>query len=209
MKGQRGFTLVEVLVALGIFGILSAAAVGIIRIATNAQEQAEEVSASLAGIERMRAVIRADMLQVTARPFGEPNRSGLTGPAVGGITAQTVIEKENPGEDILFAFVRNGWSNPGHRLPRASLQQVTYLTDGQSLIRRVRPFIDAVDATPYRDEVLIDGVSGVVIEFDSPNGWQDDLRADAALANLRAIRLRMTHPDFGELTQLFLVGEGS
>ena len=208
MTRERGFTLIEVLIALGIFGILSAAAVGIIRIATNAQEQAEEVAGSLAGIERMRAIVRADLLQVVARPFGEPDQTGLIGPAVGGRTAERLIGTENPEERVLFAFVRDGWSNPGYRLPRASLQQVTYLTDGERLVRRVRPFIDAVPDTPYRDEILIAGVSDIRLTFAGPTGWIDDLPADAALANLRAIRLEMTHPELGELDQLFLAGGG-
>lgn len=203
MRHERGFTLIELLVALGVFAVLSAASVGIIRIATNAQERAGAVAEDLAEVERLRAILRADFLQMSPRPFREPLTSGTLGPVIGGPAAQAALPPPDGDEEILMAFVRNGWANPGYALPRASLQQVTYLTDGSRLIRRVRPFLDAASETPTRDDVLIEGVSDVAFEFYGPQGWQPDLPPSESVP---AIRLLMTHPGLGELTQDFLAG---
>lgn len=208
MKGERGFTLVEVLIALGVFALLSAASVGIIRLATNAQESVEAVADDLAAIERARSVIRLDMLQVTDRSFRPAGSQSPVGPVLGGQHASAVIDEEEPEEEILMAFVRTGWSNPGYKEPRASVQQVTYLARDGQLLRRIRPFPDQVEDTPFRDQVLLDQVQDIRMEFYGPRGWQPDWGGQGETAAPGAIRLVLSHPDFGEFNQDFLVGGG-
>ncbi|RFB01647.1 type II secretion system minor pseudopilin GspJ [Parvularcula marina] len=205
---ERGFTLVEVLIALGVFAILSAVSVGIIRLATNAQEQAEDVAGSIARIERARSIIRMDMLQIVDRRYRPAGTNGQVAAFTGGAPAKQAILTREDEEEILLAFVRNGWANPDYRQPRASLQQVTYLVRDGALIRRVQPFIDAVEDTPYRDQLLFDGVTGVQIGFYGPSGWVEDWGAGSQSTPPPAIRLSFTDPEFGALTQDFLVGGG-
>ncbi|MEM9233523.1 MAG: type II secretion system minor pseudopilin GspJ [Pseudomonadota bacterium] len=209
MSGQRGFTLVEVLIALGIFSVLSAASVGVIRIATNAQERTEAVSRELGELERFRSLMRSDLIQATSRRYREPGSIDPLAPFVGGRTAMNVIEARNSGEEILFAFVRSGWINPDWAQKRASVQHVTYLVRDNMLIRRIRPFVDATEDTPFRDQVLIDAASDISAQFYGPRGWQDDWGGAGEMDGPPAIRLQMVHPGLGELQQDFLVGDGS
>ena len=75
-----------------------------------------------------------------------------------------------------------------------------------ALIRRVRPFVDAVKDTPYRDEVLFAGVGQISAEYYGPRGWQTDWRALGINDRPEAFRLVIDHPDLGRITQSFLVG---
>lgn len=206
MKNAHGFTLVEVLIALAVFSLLSAASVGILGLANQAQERAEQVTDGLSELERFRTVLRTDFLQVAPRRFRDPLATEQVGPLIAGLPAQAAIQTVNDDEGVLMAFVRNGWSNPAYQQPRASLQQVIYVTDGTRFIRRVRPFIDATGQTPSRDEVLIDGVSEIEIFFYNRNNWWPDVNSGTSLSEFPAVRVNLQHPVLGPLTMDFLLG---
>lgn len=202
---QRGLTLVELLIALAVFAVLSAVAVGVLRTAIVAEERSALAAAELSVLERSRAIIRADFLQIADRPYRQNFSSGLTPAVLGGLSAEAATETES-GERILMTFVRDGWANPGAREPRSTLQHVTYLVREDDLIRRTRPFVDSVRETPTREQVLFESVNDVVIEFFGPRGWIADWRSDGGAAALPAVRILFVHPALGELEQAFVVG---
>src|ERR671918_2694 len=110
---MSGFTLVEMLVALFIFALLTAAGVTVMRFTSDNQAIVQERSERLAQFQRLRAILKSDLAQATARrtrdPDGRPLRAAFFGSSGAGAP--------------LLRFVRRGWDNPD-ALPRASLQQV-------------------------------------------------------------------------------------
>ncbi|MEM9422756.1 MAG: type II secretion system minor pseudopilin GspJ [Pseudomonadota bacterium] len=202
---QGGFTLVELLIALTVFAFVGAASVGVMSLATNTQAQLSAVTEEVGHLERARSLIRADLLQIVDRPYQEPLSFGTVSSVLGGVDAMNALDPPE-GELYLLAFVRNGWINPRASQPRASLQHVLYLVRDGAIIRRTRPFLDAVDDTPTAEQVLFKNVEGVEAQFKVGTRWVDDWIATGEVYHPAAFRLRFAHPRYGEMEQLFLIG---
>ncbi|HYZ47905.1 MAG TPA: type II secretion system protein, partial [Sphingomonas sp.] len=85
---RNGFTLVELLVALLIFGMLAAAGVGLLRFSVDAQAATKTRLDALAGERRVESLVAADAAQavprVTRNEAGDPVQAFDGGP--GGFT---------------------------------------------------------------------------------------------------------------------------
>jgi general secretion pathway protein J len=187
---RNGFTLVETLVALFVFGLLAAASVVVLGGSADTQLRLREVTGELGDLQRLRAALRADLAQAAVRlPRGE---AGERLPAF----------DAGDGQGRLFAFVRRGWENPD-ALPRASLQHVEYRLDGGDLVRLSRRMVDG--AAYAEPAVLARGVEAVVVTYrDSEGVWRDSwdpVRSDAIPA---AVQIDLTTRRFGTVRQLFL-----
>lgn len=202
---QRGLSLVELLIALGIFAAVSAAAIGLMALAASGEARVAQVSKELASLERARGLIRMDMMQVIDRPYREPFEVEATPTFAGGVRGASLFEEQD-GERVLVAFVRQGWVNPGGAQPRSSLQRVAYIATDDTLIRRVRPYLDATPETPLRDQVLFENVEGIDLSFLGVQDWEEDWISVERRVAPRAIRLQMIHPTYGDLVQDFIVG---
>lgn len=196
---NRGFTLVEMLVALLVFALLSAAGVVVLVQAAEHQAVVGTRLDRLGEFQRARSLLQADLSQVAVRrvrhPSGAAARDAFTGRAVRG----------GPAAEPLLAFVRDGWSNPD-ALPRASLQYVEYrLVDGR-LERSTRPMLDGVASGP--PQVLLTGVSSARLAYRDHGQWNDGWAGGAA-ARPEALRLALELDGIGQVTQLFLLpGDG-
>ncbi|HWW57178.1 MAG TPA: prepilin-type N-terminal cleavage/methylation domain-containing protein, partial [Sphingopyxis sp.] len=75
MKDERGFTLVEMLVALSIFALIAAMGVGLLRSSIDTQDAVQGRLKGMSGINRLRAVMANDLAQAVQRstrgPAGE------------------------------------------------------------------------------------------------------------------------------------------
>lgn len=191
MTRRPGFTLVEMLVALFIFGLLAAAGVTVMGYAVDAQAQVRTRMDRIAEFQRMRAILKADLAQAAARRTrgldGAAAPSAFTGGGTGG---------------ALMTLVRRGWENTEDR-PRASLQYVEYLVIEGRLERSARPALDGAPLGP--PQVLFDGVERFEPAFLSRGQWTPTwtARPDAELPD--AVRLDMQLKGVGPVTQLFAV----
>ncbi|MDQ3140531.1 MAG: type II secretion system minor pseudopilin GspJ [Pseudomonadota bacterium] len=192
-KTENGFTLVELLVSLFIFGMLSAAGVALLSFSVRAQEVAEAQLSELAEVRRAGALLTSDLAQATARIARD--QAGTPQPAfVGG----------SGGAGIAFAFVRRGWENYDGS-PRASIQKVEYRLVADRVERVAYPFVDGAGPAPAI--VLIDRVSRVAIRYRDEEGeWRERWDPEVAVALPRAIELVMDVEGSGTVRQLFLTG---
>ena len=193
-----GFTLVEMLVALLIFGMLSAAAVAVMAHAADNQGVVRARMDRLGEFQRARALLKADLSQAAVRRVrgrdGTPARNAFVGSTVGGAAAMS-------GSAPLLALVRRGWSNPDAQ-PRASLQYVEYrLVDGQ-LERSSRAALDG--AAPGEPQVLLAGIDSARIGYHYRGEWIDGWPGGAG-AMPDAIRLDLELQGLGRIEQLFLL----
>jgi general secretion pathway protein J len=199
---QRGLTLVEVLVALGIFSAVSAIGLAGLNLAARGSEQLTEVEARIGELERLRGVLRQDLSFLVNRPVMEADMNRPRPPLIGGRALEDISPRE---EEPLLALVRGGWTNPDARQPRAELQAVTYLLEEGRLVRRTRPFLDAVADTPYAEDVLLEGAEELEIAFRSRGRWSDETGRTEQEDPPSALRLRFVHPVFGEIENVFLI----
>ncbi len=187
-----GFTLVEVMVSLAIFGLLSAAGVGVMAYAADNQGVVGERMDRLAEVQRARGVLRADLAQVAPRRMRNAD----------GSEARAVFTGSRSGEPgALIGFVRRGWSNPGEER-RASLQYVEYrIVDGQ-LERATRAALDG--GAPVTPQVLLTGVRQAGIRYRDQGYWSDGWTGTTQSVP-DAIALELQLDGIGTLEQLFLL----
>jgi len=189
---EAGFTLVELLVALLIFGMLSAAGVALLSFSVQSQDAAGERLGDVAAVTRLSAIMTADMAQ--AAPRFTRDEAGVSHSPFRGADGRSGT--------VAMIFARGGWDNVDEK-PRPSLQKIEYgLVEGR-LERRAFPYLDG--ARPAASVTLATGVNGLTLRYRHPSGeWQDDW----ALPEIMPVAVEMVLDleGTGTVRQLFLTG---
>ncbi|MCQ3933716.1 MAG: type II secretion system protein GspJ [Gammaproteobacteria bacterium] len=149
----RGFTLLELLVAMAIFGIIGALAMG----GLNAVMRQETVAR--AQLERLHDVQRA--VRVLTSDFAQLNPRRVRD-ALGTCEAALVAPC-----DVSYpvCLSHDGWANPFARFARGTLQRTQYRLDDGRLIREYWRVMDRTLANEPRTEVLLDQVESFEVSF--------------------------------------------
>lgn len=190
---RNGFTLVEMLVALIIFAIIAAGALGLLRFSVDAEMASREKTGEIAAERRLIAVWSADMAQASPRPArgmgGEPEPALLAG--------------EN-GD--LVAVTRSGWDNPSGEL-RASLQRVVWRMEGNRLVRIGLPRVDGAVRPEPSVMAELGGTPGLRFRMAGGN-WVGAWRPENPAELPAAVELSLPQPDGAVLRVVTLVGSG-
>ncbi|MCF7222621.1 type II secretion system minor pseudopilin GspJ [Marilutibacter chinensis] len=187
----RGFTLVEMLVALLVFGMISAAGVAVMAYAADNQDVVRARMDRLGEFQRARGLLRTDLGQAALRRV----RNGDGSPA------RRAFVAGQPGHAPLLGFVRRGWTNPDGD-PRASLQYVEYrLADGR-LERSSRALLDGVVAG--EPQLLLSGIRTASIRYRYRGQWISGWPGGAGDLP-EAIELDIDIDDLGRIRQIFLL----
>ena len=193
-RNECGFTLAELLVSLFIFGLLSAAGVGLLSFSVRAQEAADARLGDLADFRRAGALLASDLAQVAPRPARDS--AGDSRPAFHGVGGE--------GGGVALAFVRRGWENLDDT-PRASLQRVEYSFADGRLERRVYPRLDG--AAPLPATTVVEGVRQIRLRYrDREGAWRERWDPTNPTELPRAVELVMNAQGSGTTRQLFQTG---
>lgn len=202
MSDDRGFSLIEVLVALFILATISVAGTSIILRSVQSREALTETSAHVQEFASLHARIRDDLMQwvprgAESRPTLDPNTYFIGG-GVG-------------DAGLLFAFVRDGRANPLQNEARSGLFAVRYVFEGGSLIRQVRPYADPLYDADFSDEVLMTGLDDAYAEFRQGVQWIPQWRAteDTSLTAPVVVKLNLQLENGEILSWLFLTPTGA
>lgn len=207
MTGHResGFSLVEVLVSVFVFAAIGTISVGLLASSLTAQEVNREALDRTAMLDRARTLLREDLGQVVLRPVrgadGYVEAEIFAGSDNGLVRTDAVAD-----ERVVLAFTRRGRANPGLTRPRSSLVHVEYLVRGDTLVRRTSDYPDAAPQTLTAEQVLVEGVTDVEVDFLVGAAWSRRalVAADGQGALPKAVRLRYSLPPFGEMEHLVL-----
>lgn len=190
---MKGFTLVEMMVALLIFGLVAAAGVAVMSFSVDNQQVVRAHAHRLGELQRARAALKSDLAQAARRPVRD---------TAGRLSTRAFSGNEQQAGGPLLQFVRCGWDNPD-AAPRASLQAVEYRLHDGRLERRTRPALDGAEYGP--PQVLLTGVRAAAVAFLMQGQWVQALPNGPRQPLPQAVRLDLTLDDYGELSQTFLV----
>lgn len=191
-KFSRGFTLVEILVALFVFSILSLLIASALRSVIQSQAGTEKSAERLREMQFALLLLSRDIEQAVPRPVLNTNA------------------KEEPaffGDDKSFTFTHGGFANPDSMILRSSLQRTQYLAKSDSLWRGVWEVLDQAPTSRSRERLILSKVRKVKFEYLDRKGkfhsfWPAENK-DELLP--RAIRLHVELADWGSISQLYVI----
>ncbi len=198
---QSGFTLLELLVALSIFAVISVAAYSGLQSVLTTERKVVASSERLGRVQMAFIMLERDIQQVVVR--GIRDEYGLEQPALagGGAAADLVV------------LTRAGWDNPLHQ-ERATLERLAYRIDGSRLIRLHWDTLDRGGISEPREVELLDDIAQMSIGFLAENDswqseWPPSAEGDEAVAPMpRAVRVTAVLNDWGEITRIFPLIDG-
>ncbi len=196
-----GFTLLELLVAVAVFAILSAMAYGGLRNVIDNSRQTEFAMERLQQVQMAMLKISRDFTQLSPRNIRDEY----------GNTSNYIVTGQ--GDDVFIEFTRGGHRNPAALL-RSHLQRVAYKLEENRLSRLHWPHLDRTQEMEPYETVLLDEVEDAGLRFlDDSNEWHNEwppLNATGQTTGtamvLSAIEFRLELKDWGELVRLYRVG---
>jgi len=196
----QGFTLLEVLIAISIFALMSIASYQILQGVIRSGEVSKRHSDNLIQIQRAMLIIEQDFTQIIARASRTEGDDSDT------VRVLRVAESLFESEDQAIEFTRLGWTNPLNLLPRSNLLRVRYrLFEGQ-LQRQYFLYPDIVSGQEPETQVLLEDIEGLSFRFWSGD-WQDNWTDQSLLP--AGIELTFISKQFGEIKRIFLIPESA
>lgn len=159
MRPARGFTLLELLIVMAIFALMSVMAYGGLNSVLKTRTRVEQSLDRTAALQKAFQKLRNDFQEVRIRPardaFGQiqPALLGLQGPVV--------------------EFTRAGWRNPLLQ-PRPVLERVRYRLEDEALVRESFRVLDqAQDSQPVKLK-LMENVESLQLRYlDANREWRE------------------------------------
>jgi general secretion pathway protein J len=175
MSRVRGFTLIELMVAMFIAAVMFAMGYGAIRQALTTHDSLKQQQAHLLELQNAVRVLEQDFVQLAPRPVrqavgNEPAQPALVGGVLGAQGASTGTTETVPP---IVAFTRAGWANPAG-LQRPGLQRVAYFLENGTLRRENWSVLDPTLASTTTRRDLLTHVKAVTIRYlDVNHTWQE------------------------------------
>lgn len=180
---ERGFTLLELLVALAVFAVLATLAYGSLGRLLGARDTLAARAEALGRLQRVQALLARDCGALVQRPvrdeLGDPEPALRRAP------------------DGSLELTQGAFANPLDQ-PRAQVQRVRWQVRDGVLYRDAWPVLDRVPGTRPRSQRMLDGVRGFTVGIESGTG---------AAGGSRAVSVQLDAPPFGAVEWLFLVPE--
>lgn len=197
---SKAFTLIEVLVALAVFGVMSMLAYTALGSTLSNADYLTDRMDRLQSVQRTIRYLSTDLMQTMPRPVRTELGDSLS-PAL-----QTSLSS-----DVLLEVTHGGWNNPAG-LPRGTLQRVAYRIEDDELVRYHWTVLDRTFANEPIATVLLDEVEGLYFRYIQANGevseiWPPLAQQDGGALRLRprAVEIVLTLADQGEIRRLLEV----
>lgn len=196
----RGFTLIELIIAIAIFSLIALAANQVLGTVTSSSSVSDHELSNLQNLQRAMLVIERDFQQIADRV-----------PRIQGQENQLIInggEFEFESDAYGISIVRSGWHNPQLVLPRSSLQNVIYRMQDEQLQRLHTNYVDSVIGTEPKVRVLLEDIEDFTIEVLREVNIGDDFEWSETIESTelpKAIQITIVSKHYGELRRVFQV----
>jgi len=158
---QSGFTLLEILIAVSIFALVSTATFTMLQQTIKTGEMFDDKAAYLVELQRTHRLFQQDFSQAVPRTIRDE---------FGDVLAAMMTEDVNWG--FALELTRAGWPNPLNK-SRSSLQRVRYFFDGENLVRRVWKQLDRAPEAEYQDQIVLTQLETWQFRVLSNQKWLD------------------------------------
>ncbi|MCU7940980.1 MAG: type II secretion system minor pseudopilin GspJ [gamma proteobacterium symbiont of Bathyaustriella thionipta] len=198
-KQAAGFTLLELMVAISIFAVVSLLTMGGLSNILETQAHAEKSLQRLSRFQMVFAVMSRELRQLSMRPV-----RGEYGSLMDSISIET-----SDGVDGI-EYTHQGRFTLGNTL---SVQRVTYYIEDDQLVKKVWPVLDRVEDTQPVKQILLEGIKDLSIEFYSvpaeesgvynADGWNsspDD-------SSLTGLKVTISSTDYGDIYRIYHVAQ--
>jgi general secretion pathway protein J len=193
---QSGFTLIEVLVAMAIFGVMSSLAYMTLGQTLSNSDMLTERMNRLQSVQRTMSYLSTELIQAAPRSI----RGDL-----GGSKPALISDF---GAEFALEMTHNGWPNSAG-VPRSTQQRTAYRIEDDELVRYHWNVLDrTVNNLPVAT-VMLDNIESLTFRFLQQNGewveqWPPTGSQSSSATNIlpRAVTIVLVLPDEGELTRV-------
>jgi len=197
LRRGNGFTLIEVLVAMAIFGVLSMLAYMTLGQTLANSEMLTERMDRLQAVQRTIRFLSNDFVQAAPRPVRRELGDSMS-PAV----------FTSLGGEFSLEITHGGWGNPAG-LPRGTLQRSAYRLEDDELVRYHWNVLDRTYANEPVANILLDNVESLLFRYLAADGEWSEVWPPQAQPNIRsrprAVEIVLTLADEGEIHRLLEV----
>jgi len=203
MPDSRGFTLLEVLIAIGITAVVGLGVWQVLSGIVQSRDRVDELAVQFEALQRTMLFLERDITQAVNRPARD----------IYGDFDPALTSRE---DDMVLLLTRQGWRNPlGIR--RSNLQRVGWEYTGDSIRRRYWVSVDQAQEDDSRDALMLEDVTDFRVRFlNEQNNWQDTWPDDNSLADQmpgekpevalpKGLEVIIEHQRFGNLTRTFVL----
>ncbi len=185
---SRGFTLLEILVAIAIFSIMAVFAYSTLQQVLSMNQHLQKQADELAELQFLFGRFLEDVAQLTQRPIRD--EFGATEPAL-------------LGSSQILKLTRSGWENPLES-KRSNLQRVEWILEGKTLYRQYWTVLDRTRFNQPIKTTLLKDIEMLEFRYlDSNNVWQKEFPPKPpAQTTIKAVEISFSLKNWGKLHRI-------
>lgn len=203
---SKGFTLVELLIAVAIFATIAVMAGSGLRSVLTARDITEENAKRLSELQRGMFILQNDIEQIINRKVRDEY-------------GDSVAAIKGSASDGYISFTRTGVLNP-LKLRRSSLQRITYQLEETDLVRMAWYYIDGALEDDAQITTIMTEVDSIEFGFlTGKDKWEEQwpTMGSGSISGSskvkpepvpKAIKMTLDLIDHGEISRLFIVPGG-
>lgn len=205
-KNQRGFTLIEMLVAVSLLALLGLASALALDSALRSQRIMGAKQDALQQLQRSQRLLSRDLEQLLLRP----SRDMTGNPLALELIARPQADDSHDG--LILQFFKSGRRLLSPTAAHSRLEQVRYRIDSGQLLRDTTPLLDPSGSSPWHSGLLLEGLTQLQLRFFYRQQWHSQWPplnlATTSGALPAAIELRWQTEQYADVTQLVLIPGG-
>lgn len=185
---SRGFTLLEILVAIAIFSIMAVFAYQTLQQVLSTNQHLQKQADELAQLQFLFGRFLEDVAQLTQRSIRD--EFGATEPAL-------------LGSSQILKLTRSGWENPLES-KRSNLQRVEWILEGKTLYRQYWTVLDRTRFNQPIKTALLKDIEMLEFRYlDSNNVWQKEFPPKPpSQTTLKAVEMSFSLKNWGKLNRI-------
>ncbi|MEH6822969.1 MAG: type II secretion system minor pseudopilin GspJ [Motiliproteus sp.] len=208
---QRGFTLIEMLVAVSLLALLGLASALALNSALRSQTIIGVKQDALEQLQRTQRLLSRDLQQLLLRPSRDVSGNPLD------IDLIAYPQPDTSNNGLILQFFKTGRRLLNQASPSSRLEQVRYRVEDEQLLRETTTLLDPSGSIPWHSGVLLTDISEIDLRFFHRQQWHSQWpplnQTIGAAATTRqlpaAIEIRWQTPNFVDVSQLILIPGGS